>query len=342
MKFSRQRTWTLLLVWVIGLTALLVVQNKDLRRLPGRDQSHRSLPSSSSPPSTANQAIYNDRNGLAACLLVMDDNHFLVEWIAYHYFVGPLRSLIIAVDPRSTTSPASIVERYRESELNITIWYHNDYYKDFEVKQVRQLMQQVPSPNVQVQLHRKRQRIFFDRCLRQHQRDGWTYTLLSDTDEFLLVNYHHHTVPAWNNATTFAPRPIAQPGSVWHALHNRSTLHPNNDNVCVQIPRVRFGSVETTTSLDNRTIAALVLLNASHLATYRWRTHASDTDYRTNKLSKAMVDVSRLDTKFPPVTSMHRPIKSMCMAEKLLIPPSQQVEIRSKCVWAVRTLFSHY
>jgi hypothetical protein len=324
MVVSRQRTWPLLLVWWIGLTALLL-QNKDLRRLlPYHD---RSLLQADALDLHASQTVKDDnaREGLAACLLVMDDNHFLIEWLAYHYFVGPLKSLVIAVDPRSSTNVASIVERYRDTPLNITVWYNNDYYKAFEVHQVQELMQQGPS-DLDVRLHRKRQRIFFDRCLRHHQHHDWTYTLLSDTDEFLLVNYD--TISARN--ITLAPLPISEPGSVWHALQHQA----NNDTwttapaPCLQIPRVRFGSVELPRNDD---VAVpwewQILVNVSHLATYRWRTHASDTDYMTNKLSKALVDVSRLDTKFPPVTSMHRPIKSLCTAEKLLILPSQQVSV---------------
>jgi hypothetical protein len=326
MALSRHRTWTLLLVWWTGLTALLL-QNKDLRRLPYHDRSLLQAagggPDWHASPTTKDD---NDREGLAACLLVMDDNHFLIEWLAYHYFVGPLKSLVIAVDPRSSTDLASIIERYRDSELNITVWYNNDYYKAFEEQQVQELMQQNPF-DVQVQLHRKRQRIFFDRCLWHHQHNGWTHTLLSDTDEFLLVNYD--TVRAAARNATFVPRPISEPGSVWHALQHQAHNDTFSASPCLQIPRVRFGSVELPRN-DN---VALPLelqqqsVNVSHLATYRWRTHARDTDYTTNKLSKALVDVSRLDIKFPPVTSMHRPIKSLCTAEKLLILPSQQVSV---------------
>ena len=57
--------------------------------------------------------VYNDSSqhydeqgeGTAACLLIMDSNHLLIEWLAYHYHVLRLRHLIVAVDPRSTTTP---------------------------------------------------------------------------------------------------------------------------------------------------------------------------------------------------------------------------------------------
>lgn len=54
----------------------------------------------------------NYTDGAAACLLVMDDNHRLIEWLAYHYHTLPLRYLVIAVDPRSQTQPDKILQRW--------------------------------------------------------------------------------------------------------------------------------------------------------------------------------------------------------------------------------------
>ncbi len=47
----------------------------------------------------------SEEEGMAACLLIKDDNHLLIEWIAYHYLTLPLRYLVIAVDPDSFSSP---------------------------------------------------------------------------------------------------------------------------------------------------------------------------------------------------------------------------------------------
>jgi hypothetical protein len=47
-----------------------------------------------------------------------------VEWLAYHYhyhFLPALRRLIIALDPRSRTSPTIILERY-QGRMHITEW----------------------------------------------------------------------------------------------------------------------------------------------------------------------------------------------------------------------------
>ena len=68
------------------------------------------------------------KEGLSACLLVNDENPRLPEWLAYHYHMLPLRSLIVAVDPASRSSPQSILDRYSSSSLmDVTIWNDDDY-----------------------------------------------------------------------------------------------------------------------------------------------------------------------------------------------------------------------
>ena len=70
----------------------------------------------------------NKKEGLSACLLVNDENPRLPEWLAYHYHILPLRSLIVAVDPASRSSPKSILDRYNNSlMMDVTIWNDDDY-----------------------------------------------------------------------------------------------------------------------------------------------------------------------------------------------------------------------
>ena len=69
-----------------------------------------------------------NEEGLAACLLVNDENPRLPEWIAYHYHTLPLRSLIVAVDPASRSSPANILNTWREvMGLDVQIWKEERY-----------------------------------------------------------------------------------------------------------------------------------------------------------------------------------------------------------------------
>eukprot|EP00540_Astrosyne_radiata_P009728 CAMPEP_0116840616 /NCGR_PEP_ID=MMETSP0418-20121206/10461_1 /TAXON_ID=1158023 /ORGANISM="Astrosyne radiata, Strain 13vi08-1A" /LENGTH=766 /DNA_ID=CAMNT_0004470937 /DNA_START=167 /DNA_END=2464 /DNA_ORIENTATION=- len=124
----------------------------------------------------------------AACLLVKDDNKILPEWLAYHYEVLPMRRLILAVDPNNITSPEPIIDKYREIGLNTTIWLDEDY-----IFEGRRWYQQVPPLDApddhKFKFHFWRQTAFMTRCLQQLHREGASYTLLIDSDEFLTYNH---------------------------------------------------------------------------------------------------------------------------------------------------------
>ncbi|KAL7569005.1 hypothetical protein ACA910_021294 [Epithemia clementina (nom. ined.)] len=55
----------------------------------------------------------------------MDENARLPEWIAYHYYMLPLRHLVLLVDPRSETYPMSIVQAWRKF-ITIEVWSDRD------------------------------------------------------------------------------------------------------------------------------------------------------------------------------------------------------------------------
>ena len=68
-------------------------------------------------------------NGASACLIIKDENPRLIEWIAYHYQVLPLKHLIITSDPSAITSPTTILNRWRKDlpDLEIIEWNDQDY-----------------------------------------------------------------------------------------------------------------------------------------------------------------------------------------------------------------------
>jgi hypothetical protein len=137
-------------------------------------------------PPTAQKTIHwsahNSSTFMSSCLLWMDDNHYLVEWLAYHYTVLPLRRLIICIDPQSQTSPLSILERYSSRGLmNITIWYENDLYSEA----IRNQSQFILDP---VRLFLRRQNHFYLQCMKTLKKD--------------------YTIPQKNqSATTITPPP---------------------------------------------------------------------------------------------------------------------------------------
>ena len=186
----------------------------------------------------------NDPNSFAACMLIMDDNHFLIEWIAYHYHVMPLRRLIILQDIKSITSPAPILERW-EKRMNITLWFEKDIY---------------PRGNPTTKHNGKknktlfgmyvtRQRDFVRQCLQTLHREGREWVVLTDTDEYTMINENiqnpkHKATPASNifGNTTLPIPSQKEPGSVIKLLRNRDIIVPHTgqhlwDNPCITMSR---------------------------------------------------------------------------------------------------------
>lgn len=70
--------------------------------------------------------------GLSACLLVNDENPRMPEWLAYHWLVLPLRSLIVAVDPASRHDPKDILMQWKEMGVEVDIWNDSHYLRKNE------------------------------------------------------------------------------------------------------------------------------------------------------------------------------------------------------------------
>jgi Glycosyl transferase family 2 len=285
-----------------------------------------------------NLTIYDGNNSFAACLLVMDDNHYLTEWLAYHYHVLPLRHLIVAVDPRSRTSPAEILNRWQDA-MDITVWWNDTDFvtnaTEFEEAELRvQFRFRKINPPPDVIRHRARQRLFYYHCMQEHKRANIKWTLLTDTDEFLAVNYATVRALRNNDNETTGAQPISEPGSVLKLLYDELQYYPENNltsSPCIQIPRVRFGAVETNSTFIQASIPDDLLpnFNASHLATLRWRKHTAPANYKLNRVSKAIVDLSRVDWRNlePDYNSdgIHRPVNEHCDYGKLYIRSDQQL-----------------
>jgi hypothetical protein len=271
-----------------------------------------------------------ENKGMSACLLVMDDNHFLIEWLAYHYHVLPLRYLVLASDPRSKTSPEPILQRWRQTtttNLNIVTWHDDDFMNATEIEQAESYVKYHFGADIAPALirHRARQRLFYYKCMIHLKQQARDWTVLIDSDEFLMISYP--TVRARGHE---AAPPITQPGSVLTFLQRelKRTDH-NLTTPCVQIPRARFGGQESTALelyANNVVPPRSGGFDAMNFLTLRYRHHANVHDYGVNKISKVMVDLSRVDWHdLQPVDSIHRPIKTLCGHRRLHIRQPEQV-----------------
>jgi len=112
-----------------------------------------------------------------ACLKLMDDNHWLVEWIAYHWFALPLRHLVLYIDPSSATDPRPILDRWH-GYMDFHIWNHT--YKLVTEK----FNTFSPLTTKGVKEHLGPQVMFLEDCTKFYKQMNWTsWVLMTDTDE---------------------------------------------------------------------------------------------------------------------------------------------------------------
>ncbi len=280
--------------------------------------------------SQSNKVVDKEEDGLAACLLIMDDNHFLVEWLAYHYHAANLRKIVVAVDPKSTTSPLEILGRWKEN-IDITVWTSDDDYatkKDFgKMKAI--VSQTFTEKTPSLVDHRARQRLFYTSCLRTIKKDSEqtpqksAWTMMVDVDEFVRVNYRIS-----GNETSIPP--IEQPGSVTSVLNllslpedSPSSSEPKwkelRSSPCVPLPRVRFASNTENDSSKNQSPSFL---------TQSYNGHAKFNDQKRNKITKAIIDLSRVPYEdIATVDSIHMPIRTFCSRRNRYFSPNDSLLI---------------
>ena len=201
----------------------------------------------------------------SACVLALDENARLIEWLAFHYQILPLRRLIVAIDPRSRLRPSSILQRWA-GMMNITEWSDADY--GF-----------TPGNRPLIGRHRSRQAMFFRRCMLSLKAEHRTWVALVDADEFVAFDHLNASAPSVGEATVLRSLGDAAP--------------------CVTMPRSLYGAVESTPEEIRR--HAPSGYDAMGFQTLRFRKHASDKrkvksgtrPTPINGWGKNVVDVSR-------------------------------------------------
>jgi hypothetical protein len=206
----------------------------------------------------------------SACLMLMDDNHRLSEWIAYHYFAMPLRHLVVNVDPRSRTSPAKILDRWRPL-MNITVWGGAG---------VAEALNETDSL-AKTKMHLQRQMYFYSGCARYLQKENRTWTTFHDVDEFLTVDEHFV-----NDTETL----LKEPGNVLQTLRNVRSTQPHNTHfqkICITVPRVMYGSIESSTEQVQKDVPSF--LDGMKFDTLRYRHRG---EHGTGENVKSILDVT--------------------------------------------------
>jgi hypothetical protein len=282
---------------------------------------------------------------MSACMLVMDDNHRLTEWLAYHYHVLPLRFMIVAVDPRSEVAPTHILNEWRRRGMVIIEWNDRDFWRaDMQLKEIPD------DAGLQTKRdrHRGRQKYFYKQCLMQLKRYNRTWVTLHDSDEFLLYNHaggdkyeafekkvkglaknealeesgtQQKRTKRLQSQNRLKPSKIPPPTTaeegamIKYIRQEQAAGVPYYQSACIGIPRLMFGADETDVVKSDtvKNVPTEFVDKVHDFDTQRFRKHAPRNDFVRNALGKVMIDVSRVDVANSPYfSSLHRPIKKIC------------------------------
>jgi Glycosyl transferase family 2 len=117
----------------------------------------------------------------SACLLWMDDNFRLTEWVAYHHYMLQLRHIVVAVDPRSKTNPWEVLHKWK-ARMTIEVWTHDANFTDLNLT-----LTEGDSLKEKRRKHIRRQATFYQQCAMHLKALNRTWTSFHDSDEFLVV-----------------------------------------------------------------------------------------------------------------------------------------------------------
>lgn len=236
------------------------------------------------------ETLVNEES-FSACLLVMDDNHRLPEWIAYHYFAAKLRYLIVTSDPRSRTSPTTVLQRWKDRMTILEL-------KDLDFADRNLTVGVHDTEDQRRYKHSQRQIQFYGACIRHLRQMNRTWTMFIDVDEFLTIS---------GAKDVYQGHSIREPNSVWNvvkefttnASNSRSGRYPDawyrhfRNGPCVTLGRALYSAVESTENEVRREVPSF--LDAYRFDTLRWRYRVYPTD-QNNGLGKSIIEVSRISS----------------------------------------------
>lgn len=284
-------------------------------------------------------ALKTSRNhrieGVSACLLIKDDNNRLIEWLAYHYHVLPLRNLIIAIDPDSRNTPLPILQRWDDTDLNYTLWNDNDYMSGpmiLKRKRQKAVIMDLKNDDEQflkeiVKLHDERQKHFLSQCykhLKLTGHDDWVVHI--DTDEFVVFNTISDDDPSVNFDAVNSEHSKYQTDRKRLPKIGEATvldvIAHHHSPTCVSMPRLLFGAVEAD-ELEKKKINRLTpsIFDSTKFDTLRFLRHYTKGinekkfKSRLNGLTKVFINLSQVPIsliKPENIHSIHRPFIGAC------------------------------
>jgi len=275
----------------------------------------------------ANDTVINPHESFASCLLVMDDNHRLIEWLAYHYHTLPLRRLIVMMDPRSEMNPSVVLERW-SNLIDFDVWTDSDVFSQEE-------LQDRTKVDDMTVLHRSRQRAFNVACMKKLMDEGRKWTLMTDNDEYLFINPQ-----AWiPSDSLYLPsvEPIAmdESGAIVKFLNkvdlSDDRLHGQEWKACFPIARLQLGGIESSTAEIEKDFPVILepSLTPNDFDTFRWRHYGMDAITGRNGVipGKTLVDLTRIPDEhlWRLMGDPHRPIDKLCDGGNVWLPQNKSI-----------------
>jgi hypothetical protein len=261
--------------------------------------------------------------GMAACLMVRDDNSLLHEWLAYHYITLPLRFVLVGADQNSIENPHDVLQKWDGTELRYKIWSKDDFIHRFG---------EIPASHEDENHHYlHRQRAFISSCAEYMKAKNQTWVIFIDTDEYVAINrinqddllFQDESIPT--NSTRY--RRFQQRHSLnltrltaLDAIRVSNQVSPIEP--CHIIPRLLIGALEneTCSQMDNTKVFVISQgLKVKNFTTLRFVQTAPKNKFYPSKWGKTIVDVSRISNYslgLKPKSS-HRPFRE---CPKPLIP----------------------
>ncbi|KAL7479222.1 hypothetical protein ACHAW6_004965, partial [Cyclotella cf. meneghiniana] len=224
------------------------------------------------------------KEGLSACLLVNDENPRLPEWIAYHYHVLPLRSLIVAIDPASRHQPTEILSRWAGMGVEIDTWNDTHYLgNDGGVCNST-------DSSFCTTRHLWRQMTFISRCMTEFKQRNKTWVLLTDVDEYIssdLLDWGEGRYGTSYNPTNNSVPEVHMHKTIRDIIMSQGTMAP-----CLPITRLLFGTKEDYNS--NWKDISPTGFDEFDFVTLRFRWRAMRNKVFVNRWQKTIIDVSRI------------------------------------------------
>ena len=283
--------------------------------------------------------IYQTSKSIAGCLFIMDDTIRLMEWLAYHYTVLPLSTLMVAIDPKSkkTDRIMEILDSWQgkidiKAYKNDTEWldlpWDYGYSRNIRNPNDGHLMKWYREKKSDIyfgQVHKRRQNYFCVHCMRYMKEKGMDWTMITDSDEYLMFNYRHDKQ---ENTSLYDSlkrgtqeedidkerKHLAPYRARLPAMASRATIadfiHQEKlRSKCIMFPGLQFTSYESRVSEVFKGVPAIV--NPHQLVTLRHR----KAGLREGTFSKTMIDVSQGvldDYTMETNINVHVPNKLLC------------------------------